>query len=691
MRRLLLLCWFSEMADDVLSLVCAVMLCVNRRAQVCRCLHLAVEVMHLLKHFSAKARAAAQMDTRRDAAEGASGGSSELSKLLSRACPALQLKAEALAEALTSERHYVRPRGEEEGGVSFDPRFLVFEFAYNILLRKSQVELIEEFQRQVEAGRSLCHQMIMGAGKTTVVAPLLALLLADGKRLVAEVVPPALLHFTRSVLRERFSAVIRKGVYTLHFARQDRVTPELLLKLVQARDSRSVVVSTPTAIKSVMLKTLQLMHALDAATRASAEAGLLAQQMAHVEALAVAGTTQIRRIQTGITRLLRGQRLSSSGSWPYQTLFFAARRGASGPVRVLSLFAALYSAEELGEDGLVDATALGCPRQLTEEQLRSCRRELDLCVRVLEVFRSGVLMVDEVDIILQPLKSELHWPIGPKRPLDFTARSSSAAAPIHSSSAGGGASASSGSSLQAAKKHAPSTAAAVAAAVAGLALGDEASEVGGSQQGLAGTGAVSSGLSSEDSLARQPELPLLWLFEEDEGLRWQLPWFLLDAIFFFYQGRMSVPMTGTAEAWRLLAEIRSRLRQGLREKALQGSPHLLLLSTRWYEENLKAPLTAWLGLYLRLKKFAGLSSEQTQQYLVSRKGSTACRLLLLWRGKEWELREKAESEACEVGLRCCPWTSGHRIPRWVRAAWRGALPFCIENFSRPSIGCRSLT
>lgn len=40
---------------------------------------------------------------------------------------------------------------------------------------------------KVTAGQSMCHQMIMGAGKTTVVAPTLGLLLADGRRLVMEV------------------------------------------------------------------------------------------------------------------------------------------------------------------------------------------------------------------------------------------------------------------------------------------------------------------------------------------------------------------------------------------------------------------------------------------------------------------------------------------------------------------------
>jgi hypothetical protein len=48
--------------------------------------------------------------------------------------------------------------------------------------------------------------MIMGAGKTTVVAPLLAMILADGKSLVTQVVPHALLDFSRGVMREKFAA-----------------------------------------------------------------------------------------------------------------------------------------------------------------------------------------------------------------------------------------------------------------------------------------------------------------------------------------------------------------------------------------------------------------------------------------------------------------------------------------------------
>ena len=108
---------------------------------------------------------------------------------------------------------------EDDGGkslFSFDPRYLVFEFAHNILLRKAQVDLVNKFVDAMKNDSSMCHQMIMGAGKTTVGAPLLSLILADGYSLVSEVVPQALLEFSRSTLRERFSGVIRKAFIPLN-------------------------------------------------------------------------------------------------------------------------------------------------------------------------------------------------------------------------------------------------------------------------------------------------------------------------------------------------------------------------------------------------------------------------------------------------------------------------------------------
>jgi hypothetical protein len=42
-----------------------------------------------------------------------------------------------------------------------DPRFMVFEFVYGIVLRKAQVELVQSFMAQLANGDSHCEQMIM--------------------------------------------------------------------------------------------------------------------------------------------------------------------------------------------------------------------------------------------------------------------------------------------------------------------------------------------------------------------------------------------------------------------------------------------------------------------------------------------------------------------------------------------------
>jgi hypothetical protein len=42
------------------------------------------------------------------------------------------------------------------------------------------------------------------------------------------------------------------------------------------------------------------------------------------------------------------------------------------------------------------------------------------CTEILKLFRSGVLLLDEVDLILHPLKSELNWPIGLKDPIVYS-------------------------------------------------------------------------------------------------------------------------------------------------------------------------------------------------------------------------------------------------------------------------------
>jgi len=177
-----------------------------------------------------------------------------------RECQEITLQASQVATDLTSERHFMKV---SPSMIQFDPRYLVFEFTYSLMLRKSQVILVNKFIHTLKSNKSMCHQMIMGAGKTTVVAPLLALILADGKSLVTQVVPHALLEMSRSVMREKFAAVVRKPVFTFAFDRGTPITKDLYMKLVKARDSKAIICATPTSIKSFMLKFVEMMMVLE--------------------------------------------------------------------------------------------------------------------------------------------------------------------------------------------------------------------------------------------------------------------------------------------------------------------------------------------------------------------------------------------------------------------------------------------
>ena len=181
-------------------------------------------------------------------------------------------------------------------------------------------------------GQSLCHQMIMGAGKTTVVGPVLALLLGDGNSLITQVVPNQLLDMSRGVMREKFSAVIQKAVYTFIFERSAVISTILYNKLVKARDSRAVVCSTPTAMKSFYLKFLEILSTL--------ETGKIKSR----DKEAKAGKT----IKGKMARLLRNQDV----------------------------------------------------RTYDNEEIRTMRHEALIAARIFELFNLGVLILDEVDLIL---------------------------------------------------------------------------------------------------------------------------------------------------------------------------------------------------------------------------------------------------------------------------------------------------
>jgi hypothetical protein len=184
---------------------------------------------------------------------------------------------------LVCKRHCMRRAAESGGGHVVDPRFLLFEYMFGIVLRERQVEMVESFIARARSGVSSCQQMIMGAGKTTVVGPLLALCLADGASLVTQVMPTALLEMSRGVLRQIFTSILPKKIYTLQFDRHVagnmssdddggvgaggdfgglQKIHRIIDKLEAARAHRGIVCTTPESIKSLTLKFIEQVSVL---------------------------------------------------------------------------------------------------------------------------------------------------------------------------------------------------------------------------------------------------------------------------------------------------------------------------------------------------------------------------------------------------------------------------------------------
>jgi hypothetical protein len=300
-----------------------------------------------------------------------SSGFSVLGALKSHAPPKNLIKEVAsLTTVLCMSRHYIKSNGE------FDPRFMVFEYLFGLILRKSQVYLINTFVKQATEGgtnlegfktKSMVHQMIMGAGKTTVIGPLMALMMADGKTLVTQVVPDALLEMSRSVMWNRFAQVIPKRIYTLSFGRgfpaRYETVNTLFKKLKEARNNGGIVCTTPATIKSIVNRYVELMN----------------------NGFEFVNSCKHLQFSHTVPKLK-----SVATSWASARLSNSKKKSQSSKAARV------------------------------EQKIKMCMEETKAAhglAEILHVFRSGILLMDEVDMLLHPLRSELNFPVGDKYPL----------------------------------------------------------------------------------------------------------------------------------------------------------------------------------------------------------------------------------------------------------------------------------
>jgi hypothetical protein len=143
------------------------------------------------------------------------------------------------------------------------PAYLLFEYLSGYLLWEQQIKILEQLKAPF---KSQVEQLIMGGGKSSVLAPLLGYLLADGKHLMLYTVPSSLINIFFQLLRNRFRGVFTKRVHTLNLQRSTLLTTNSLTaylqKLQLTASNRDVLVVTPDVPNCLLLKWLELTHSV---------------------------------------------------------------------------------------------------------------------------------------------------------------------------------------------------------------------------------------------------------------------------------------------------------------------------------------------------------------------------------------------------------------------------------------------
>lgn len=362
--------------------------------------------------------------------------------------------------------------------------------------------------------------------------PTLVYLLGRADRLVCAVVPTSLVVFTRDALRHRIArpSLGFRPVWRLVFGRRSLMSASLLQKLEACAARGGVVLADPTSVKALFLKSIEVLHGLDESLRSADDA------VAESEAL------QKR----------------------------TARK---------STFASFFGSKKLAERERRAADALGVHQQRTGELIvdnRGLREEADVARRAIALLKNGVAILDEVDVVLHPLRSELNWPLGSKAPLDFTVEASGLRWRIPHLlidaviSALGPRRRRSQPRLPTARRDDEMLRLPSSLDDAGKGLGDFDHDVDEEDDD-----AYSSGQDDDDDIFSGRNGRHHNDDGDDEGV------------------------TLRRETRLARESINEVVRQGLKDGALARSPHLILLSPQFYDAKLRPALTTWIVRLLR--------------------------------------------------------------------------------------------
>ena len=152
------------------------------------------------------------------------------------------------------------------------------------------------------------------------------------------------------------------------------------------------------------------------------------------------------------------------------------------------------------------------------------------------------------------------------------------------------------------------------------------------------------------------------------GLRYEIPYHLMDALFYAMEGRLVVPFHESREAMKLLEKIKAVVERGLQAKLLQRTPHLVLLNTSFYHRELRPLLASWSMLFLSSKRLSGLTDEEIMGFLMD--GPKGNPMIVE------AVNMKLTGEYVKMMNLTFEWLSSF-------------LPFCLQKINRVSFGLLS--
>lgn len=139
--------------------------------------------------------------------------------------------------------------------------WLLLEIEFNLIIREDQLKVAQAMIASPSSTSNFVLQMNMGQGKSSVIIPMVAAALANGKNLVRVVVPRSLLLQAAQVLSSRLGGLLNRGIKHIPFSRKSPTDIESLKAYhnlhLETFNRRGIILALPEHLLSFQLSGLQ--------------------------------------------------------------------------------------------------------------------------------------------------------------------------------------------------------------------------------------------------------------------------------------------------------------------------------------------------------------------------------------------------------------------------------------------------